>query len=136
MMRMTDGAGTQEATMTRRNFLISSTAVGASLGVAALFGVSAFAKEKTFEVTHTDAEWRKILSPNAYQVMRHEATEPPGSSPLDAEGRKGVYDCAGCDLPLFSSETKFHSGTGWPSFWKPLDNAVETKSDLSIGMMR
>src|SRR6185295_7399413 len=101
-MRMTDGAGIQETNMTRRNFLISSTAVGAGLGVAALLGVSAFAKEKTFEVTHTDAEWRKILSPDAYQVMRHENTEMPGSSPLDAETQKGVYDCAGCDLPLFS----------------------------------
>jgi len=122
--------------MTRRNFLKSSTAVGASIGLAAMFSGCAFAKEKSFEVTHTDAEWRKILSPDAYQVLRHEATEPPGTSPLDAEERKGVYDCAGCDLALYSSATKFHSGTGWPSFWKPLDNAVETKMDASLGMVR
>ncbi len=76
-----------------------------------------------YEVTRSDAEWKKILSPGAYDVLRHEGTEPPGSSPLDREHRKGVFACAGCALDLYSSDTKFDSGTGWPSFWKPLPNA-------------
>jgi peptide-methionine (R)-S-oxide reductase len=77
----------------------------------------------------SDAEWRKRLPAEAYDVLRHEATEMPFSSPLDHEKRSGTYLCAGCALPLFSSKTKFESGTGWPSFWAPLPNAVATKSD-------
>lgn len=120
----------------RRDFLKGAAVLAGTVSVIALTsGWPALAQE-TFEVTHTDAEWRKILSPAAYQVMRHEATEQPGSSPLDAEERKGAYSCAGCDLPLFSSQTKFHSGTGWPSFWKPLDKAVAEKRDTSLGMVR
>jgi len=87
-------------------------------------------------VTHTDAEWRKLLSPDAYAVLRHEATERPFSSALDDEKRAGVYDCAGCALPLYASKTKFDSGTGWPSFWAPLPNAVTTKRDTSLMMIR
>jgi peptide-methionine (R)-S-oxide reductase len=94
------------------------------------------AADEVFEVTHTDEEWKKLLTPNQYQVLRHEATERPGSSPLNKEHRAGVFNCAGCDLPLFSSETKFESGTGWPSFWQPLPNAVGTKRDRSFGMVR
>jgi len=90
----------------------------------------------TFEVTHTDAEWQKLLTPEQYATLRHEATELPGSSPLLNEERPGTFDCAGCDLPLFSSTTKFDSGTGWPSFWAPLENAVGTKSDTTLGMTR
>src|SRR5262249_27458918 len=82
-----------------------------------------------YEVTHSDAEWRKILSPAAYDVMRHQGTEPPWSSPLEHEHRKGTYSCAGCDLALFSSDTKFESGTGWPSFFRPLPHAIETTVD-------
>ena len=78
----------------------------------------------------------KLLSPAAYQVLRHESTERPGSSPLDAEKRNGLYSCAGCNLDNFSSETKFHSGTGWPSFYKPLPNSVGEKTDTSAGMVR
>ena len=85
-----------------------------------------------FEVTHTDAEWRKILSPEAYDVMRHQGTEPPWSSPLEHEHRKGTYACAGCSLPLFSSDTKFESGTGWPSFYRPLPRAIATSADNSL----
>ena len=90
----------------------------------------------TFEVTHTDAEWRKILNADQYAVLRQEDTEPPFSSPLDHEKRAGIFDCAGCDLPLFSSKTKFNSHTGWPSFWKPLENAVGESQDNSLGMQR
>ncbi len=121
----------------RRSFLFNSvSAAGAGLS-AALLGGAAFAKpQTTFEVMHTEAEWRQILSPQAYVVMRQEGTERPGSSPLDKEKRKGAYNCAGCDLPLFASSTKYHSGTGWPSFWRPLPNAVATRTDTSFFMDR
>jgi peptide-methionine (R)-S-oxide reductase len=87
-------------------------------------------------VVHSDAEWRKLLSPEAYDVLRHEGTERAFSSPLDEEKRAGTYSCAGCDLPLFSSKTKFDSGTGWPSFWAPLPNAVATRHDATFGWDR
>jgi peptide-methionine (R)-S-oxide reductase len=89
-----------------------------------------------FEVTHTDAEWRKLLTPAQYAVLRQAATERPFSSPLDHEKRRGTFACAGCELDLFSSATKFDSGTGWPSFWTPLENALGTTTDMSLGMIR
>lgn len=89
-----------------------------------------------YEVMHTDAEWRKLLTPQQYKVLRQAGTERPFSSPLDHEKRTGVYVCAACRLPLFSSQTKFDSGTGWPSFWKPLDKAVEKSTDTTFGMTR
>jgi peptide-methionine (R)-S-oxide reductase len=79
-----------------------------------------------------EAEWKKRLSPAAYEVLRREGTERPFSSPLNKEKRPGTYVCAGCRLPLFSSDTKFESGTGWPSFWKPLPNAIATKRDFRL----
>ena len=79
-----------------------------------------------------DATWRKRLSPEAYDVLRHAGTEAPFSSPLDHETRRGIYTCAGCDLALFSSKTKYDSGTGWPSFYAPLPNAVSTKPDHEL----
>ncbi|MFN2459861.1 MAG: peptide-methionine (R)-S-oxide reductase MsrB [Candidatus Velthaea sp.] len=85
---------------------------------------------------YTDAQWRKRLSPQSYAVLRQRGTEPPRSSPLDEEKRRGIYRCAGCDLALFSSATKFESGTGWPSFWAPLPNAVLTAADDDIGEAR
>ena len=87
-------------------------------------------------MTRTDDEWRQRLTPKQYAVLRKEGTERPGSSPLNREKRHGVFHCAGCDLPLFSSETKYESGTGWPSFWKPLDNAIGTSEDRSFFMTR
>ena len=102
--------------------------------IASLLGLAAFrwlrtspaqAAEK-FEIEKTDAEWRAQLTPQQYEILRQQGTERPGSSPLLKEHRKGIFACAGCDLPLFSSETKFESGTGWPSFYQPLDNAVGT----------
>ena len=109
--------------MNRRLFL--------STTIAAL-GLGRKASAETFEFTLTDAEWKARLSPAAYDVLRHEGTEPAGSSPLDREKRKGTFHCAGCDLPLFSSDTKYDSGTGWPSFYQPLANAVGTKDDPGI----
>jgi peptide-methionine (R)-S-oxide reductase len=87
-------------------------------------------------IVRTDAEWRSKLTPDQYAVLREEGTERPFTSPLLHEERKGVFACAGCDLDLFSSSTKFDSGTGWPSFWAPLDNAVNTHVDKSYGMIR
>jgi len=91
---------------------------------------------ETFEVTHSDAEWRKLLTPDQYAVLRQESTERPFTSSLLSEERPGTFACAGCDLDLFSSTTKFDSGTGWPSFWAPLDKAIGTTEDKSFGMVR
>ena len=87
-------------------------------------------------VVKDDAEWRKELTPQQYQVLRHHATEPRGSSPLNKEKREGVFKCAGCGQELFSSDTKYESGTGWPSFYKPVDQAVGEKVDRSLFMER
>ena len=89
-----------------------------------------------FEVVNSDEEWRRILKPAAYKVLRQHGTERPYTSPLNAEKRKGVFACAGCGLPLFSSDTKFDSGTGWPSFFQPLPNAVGTSTDRSLIIAR
>ncbi len=114
--------------MNRRNLLLA--------GIAATLFHGGPAAAQTYEVTHTDAEWQKLLSPAAYNVLRQQGTEPPFSSPLLNEHRTGAFNCAGCALPLFSSTTKFDSGTGWPSFYAPLPNAVLTSSDTSLGMDR
>jgi peptide-methionine (R)-S-oxide reductase len=92
--------------------------------------------KETFEVTKTDEEWRKQLTPEQFRVLRQRGTERAGTSPLNNEHRRGTFHCAACDLPLFSSETKFESGTGWPSFWKPLDNAIGTSPDRSLFVTR
>ena len=114
--------------LTRRQTLFAGTAAIAVLAFGRLLRPLAATAAASFEVTHTDEEWRKFLSPEAYQVLRHEGTERPFTSALLNEHRAGKFACAGCDLPLYSSKTKFESGTGWPSFWAPLDNAViETK---------
>lgn len=94
------------------------------------------AQAQSFEVSYSDAEWKRRLTPEQYRVLRHEGTERPYTSPLNGEKRAGTFACAGCGLPLFSSRTKFESGTGWPSFWQPLANAVRTKADRSLGMVR
>jgi peptide-methionine (R)-S-oxide reductase len=80
----------------------------------------------------SDADWKKRLTPDQYAVLRQEGTETPGTSPLNREKRKGRFHCAGCDLPLFTSETKFESGTGWPSFYAPIAGALGTKTDLKM----
>jgi peptide-methionine (R)-S-oxide reductase len=84
----------------------------------------------------SDAEWRKRLSPGQYAVLRNEGTERPRSSPLNDEKRRGTYHCAGCDLPLFSSDTKYESGTGWPSFHTALPGALGTKTDFKAILPR
>lgn len=109
--------------MHRRNFLIA--ALAASVAPAAL-------RAQTYEVTRSDAEWRAMLTPAQYQVMRQQGTERAGSSPLDKTYADGTYHCRGCDLPLYPSSTKFDSGTGWPSFYAPLPNAVGTMVDKSL----
>ena len=92
--------------------------------------------ERHFMVSHTPGQWRQILGPERYAVLREAATERAFSSPLLNEHRQGTFVCGGCALPLFSSATKFESGTGWPSFWKPLPNAVVTRPDHSLGILR
>jgi peptide-methionine (R)-S-oxide reductase len=83
-------------------------------------------------VTHSDAQWRKILGPDRYAILRQNGTEPPNSSPLNAEHRAGMYYCAGCGLALFSSKTKYDSGDGWPSFYRPLPDAIATRADYEL----
>jgi peptide-methionine (R)-S-oxide reductase len=126
--------------LSRRRLLVFGGAAGLLAGTA-LAGWSRRSAAVTatgavYEVTHSQEEWRKLLSPAAYRVLREQGTEAPGSSPLDGEERTGLYLCAGCDLPVYSSKTKFHSGTGWPSFWEPLPNAVGTSEDSSFFMTR
>ena len=89
-----------------------------------------------FEVTHTDAEWRALLTPDQYAVLRQQGTERAFTSPLDHEKRSGTFSCAACANALFSSKTKFDSGTGWPSFWQPLPKAVNEENDSTLGMVR
>ena len=115
----------------RRTFTASS--IGALLaGNGAIGARAAGGPAKTFEVTKTPAEWKKILTPAQYYVLRDHGTERACSHPYDKMYEAGTYTCAACDLPLYSSETKFDSKTGWPSFWKPLDNAVGTTEDRSL----
>ncbi|HYW16293.1 MAG TPA: peptide-methionine (R)-S-oxide reductase MsrB [Allosphingosinicella sp.] len=120
-----------------RRGLIGSAA---ALAVAAGAGFFAFGRNgaspaeaaERFEVTKTPAEWRRLLGPQRYSILREAGTERAGSSPLDKEKRRGAFLCAGCDLPVYSSAAKFDSGTGWPSFTAPLANAVRTKPDRSL----
>ena len=122
---------------TRRNLLqLSGAGLAAAFGASWFSGTSKATTTETFPVTHTDAEWRKILTRPQYTVLREEGTERPFTSPLLHEERRGNFACAGCNLELFSSTTKFDSGTGWPSFWAPLDKAVGTVKDNSLGMTR
>lgn len=98
-----------------------------------LAGSAARASDSThYAVTHTDADWHKILGPDRYYILRQNGTEPINSSPLLKEHRAGTYRCAGCALPLFSSKTKYDSGDGWPSFYRPLPNALLTRADYEI----
>jgi peptide-methionine (R)-S-oxide reductase len=118
----------------RRTFL---GLAGASAVALLLLGRQTGASAKTgFAVNRTPAEWRRILGPQRYHILREAGTEPAFTSPLLGEHRKGFFTCAGCGLPLFSSATKFESGTGWPSFWKALPGAVVTRTDRSLLMER
>ncbi len=125
--------------MTRRELLMIGTAAAGFAAAVAVFGRigrPAPARAETFEITRTDAEWKAQLTPEQYSVLRQEGTEYPGTSPLLNEHRKGTFACAGCQLPVYSSETKFESGTGWPSFWESLPDAIGTRQDTSLGMVR
>lgn len=116
--------------MTRRSMLAGA------LGLAMTRRGQAEAEAARFEVEKSDAQWRKELSPQAYHVLREHGTERAGSSALADEHRKGTFQCAGCGLPVFSSETKFDSGTGWPSFYRPLEGAVGTSADRGFLTVR
>ena len=126
---------------TRRDILFG-TAAGAiaatalAVGTLRFFGPGAHAAEGKFEITRSKEEWKKLLTPQQYAVLRQEDTERPFSSPLDTEKRKGTFACAGCDLPLYSSATKFDSGTGWPSFYAPIERAVDTREEGALGFYR
>ncbi len=124
--------------MTSRRALLT-----AGIGFSALAFITKFGEAETMTTSGTvdyrnlsDADWRQRLTANQYAILRQHGTERAGTSPLNNEKRKGIFACAGCDLPLFSSDTKFESGTGWPSFYQPLANAVETKTDRSLFMAR
>jgi peptide-methionine (R)-S-oxide reductase len=122
----------------RRALLTASVALGA------LLAASKYGEAETMTTTTqaidwrklSDADWRKRLRPQAYDVLRKQGTERAGTSPLNHEKRKGTFACTGCGLPLFSSDTKFESGTGWPSFYQPLPGAVGTTQDRSFFMVR
>jgi peptide-methionine (R)-S-oxide reductase len=119
----------------RRGFLAAASALALAAPAVSLAAArDAYAASPFRKIT--DAEWKKRLSQDSYAVLRHEATERPGSSPLNKEKRKGTFVCLGCDLPLFRSETKFESGTGWPSFYRALPGALATKTDYKIGVPR
>jgi peptide-methionine (R)-S-oxide reductase len=107
-----------------------------AFGVAMLLGCGgeSVAQQRSFPFRLTDAQWRQRLSPAAYRVLRDHGTERAGSSPLDREHRRGVFSCAGCGHRLFSSDTKFDSGTGWPSFWRPLAGGVGTSDGRSVDL--
>ena len=122
-------------TRSRRDLLLGSAALLALGGLAVRPGASR-AAEGSFPVQLTDEEWRARLSPEAYAVLREEATERPFSSPLNDEHRPGTFACAGCAQPLFDASAKFDSGTGWPSFFEPLSGAVGESSDTTLGMTR
>jgi len=129
---------------TRRQFLsIAAVTTGLAPLVAWLTGpqsainaAPAAAGQKRFPVERSDSEWRATLTRDQYDVLRRHATEPAFTSPLNNEKRRGTFVCAGCGHPLYSSDTKYESGTGWPSFWKPLDGAIGTSVDRSWLMVR
>lgn len=121
--------------LSRRHFLLAGAAAGALLALRISSDAIA-ATGKKFEIEKSPEEWKKILTPEQFRVLREHGTERPFTSPLDKEKRKGVFSCAACDLPLFDSATKFDSGTGWPSFYQPLENAVGTTTDRSYMMVR
>ena len=125
---------TELMNINRRAFIGVAGAAGAALtflSVGRANGAS-----RSFEFALSDSEWRKRLGPERYRILREAGTERPYSSPLNNEHRRGTFACAGCGLPLFSSTTKFDSGTGWPSFFRPLPNAIATRADHSLLMER
>ncbi len=134
---MRDDPKSQVNSAARRPFLKSlGIAFAALLGANTKMAVAADKPAEKFPVMKPEAEWRKQLTPAQFDVLREEGTERPYSSPLNKEHRAGKFACAGCNTKLFSSKTKFESGTGWPSFWQPLPSAVGEVKDRSFGMTR
>jgi peptide-methionine (R)-S-oxide reductase len=123
-------------TVFTRRALLGTGALGAAAFVLFRSAGGPAEAAQSFEITKSPQDWRKALGPQRYAVLREASTERPGSSPLLGEHRKGVFACAGCGLPLFASQTKFESGTGWPSFYQPLPRAILTKTDRTFGMAR
>lgn len=123
-------------TFSRRDLLSGGATLALGGLVASLLSAESSAGAREFRFQLSEAQWRKRLTPAQYAVLREEATERPYSSPLNKEHRKGVFVCAGCGQKLFSSATKYDSGTGWPSFWKPLAGAVGTSTDHKLGYPR
>ncbi len=121
--------------MISRRFLLSTSAMGLTAAAAASMEIPVSAAGK-YEIERREDEWRKLLTADQFEVLRRSGTERPFTSPLLKEKRRGEFTCAGCDLELFSSTTKFESGTGWPSFWAPIDKAVLTEEDRTLGMLR
>ena len=116
---------------------VAAGAVAAFLGWRWFRDETARAEQaQSFEIEKTPEEWKRLLTPEQYAVLRDHDTERPGTSPLNDEKRKGIYSCAGCDLPLYSSEAKYDSGTGWPSFFEPLPNAIGTSVDRKLFIER
>lgn len=115
---------------TRRQFTVAG--LGMALAAAGVARGTFAADEEAFEVTKTEEEWKKILTKEQYAVLRGHGTERAGTSPLDKNYAPGTYHCAACDLPLYASEAKYDSGTGWPSFYQPLDNAIGTSTDWKL----
>jgi peptide-methionine (R)-S-oxide reductase len=122
--------------LTRRAALSDAVRGLAAIAAGSYLAAPAAWSAEEDHIVRTDAEWRKMLAADQYAVLRKEGTEAPFTSPLLHEERHGTFACAGCGLDLFSSSTKFDSGTGWPSFWAPLDHAVNEKEDRSFGMTR
>ena len=123
--------------MLKRRYVLMAGVGGLAILAAQRFGLAPSAPAaEDFEIKHTDAEWRALLAPDQYAVLRRGGTERPFSSPLDHEDRAGVFACAGCRLLVFSSAAKFDSHTGWPSFSAPLENAVATSDDHWLGILR
>ncbi|MEZ5537762.1 MAG: peptide-methionine (R)-S-oxide reductase MsrB [Thiolinea sp.] len=133
---------THDYSSARRGFL--KKGLGLGLFATAGYSLSALtftdktqaAEDEVFEITRTEAEWREILTPQQFEILREEGTERAGSSPLNKEKRAGIFHCAGCDLPVYDSKTKYDSGTGWPSFYEALPDAVGTREDRSFFMLR
>lgn len=120
----------------RRKLLLSGAGLVAAAAGLSMYVPVSRAKEENFPFKLTDEEWRKRLTPDQFAVLREESTERPFTSPLNDEKHTGIFHCAGCEQALFDSKTKFDSGTGWPSFWAPVERAIGERRDTTLGMVR
>ena len=122
--------------ISRRHLIAGGVVIGAGALLVPRMIHNGEAQAREFSYQLSDSEWKKRLTPQQYAILRQEATERPFTHPLNKEKRKGIFICAGCDQKLFSSATKYDSGTGWPSFWKPLPKAVGIDTDYKLGYPR